>query len=471
MAHLYSEKLSSRKKLLFSICLALFTLFLAHGLTVVYRAQPLYSYVKGPARGWRSPAFRSDPELGWAPIPGARSAHTFPIGPDIPMRLDADGFRVPLGERVRPSATMPFYRTASTPDGLSELDQGCSCGSIEPLCFKFPMHQGRSRGGATFSCSRGGGPRRSPERSLGDAVAAEGIHALTGAATRIQIPIQQGANRRRPLILAIGCSFTYGDACLAEDTFPHKVAQALGGTELNAGVCSYGLAQMLLLAERLIPRYAPDYVLIQYSPWLVDRAILHFGPTYFSYACNPFFADASAGGVELCPPVFSNYEFDIDFSPWRASPRGPLDFASFLLRRALPLCVHNDVTILSYRTRRALGLVRPPTQNRGAVLKTVYGRIQALCAQNGARPLIVVLGDSVSEITVPKEISALEMPVANAHAALIAALSEPKADAYRQAYAHFRGSPPVSVDGHPNPHAHTLIAGAIVDYIRAKSRP
>ncbi|MFA5043757.1 MAG: protein-glutamate O-methyltransferase CheR, partial [Kiritimatiellia bacterium] len=41
---------------------------------------------------------------------------------------------------------------------------------------------------ATVSCSRGGLLRRSSERSLGDAVAAEGIHALTGAATKIAIP-------------------------------------------------------------------------------------------------------------------------------------------------------------------------------------------------------------------------------------------------------------------------------------------
>ncbi|MFA5044207.1 MAG: polysaccharide deacetylase family protein [Kiritimatiellia bacterium] len=39
---------------------------------------------------------------------------------------------------------MPFYRTATTPDGLSELGQGCSCGSIEPLCFVH-RRQGRLR--------------------------------------------------------------------------------------------------------------------------------------------------------------------------------------------------------------------------------------------------------------------------------------------------------------------------------------
>ena len=45
------------------------------------------------------------------------------------------------------------------------------------------------------------------------------------------------------------------------------VAQGLGGTVLNAGKCAYGLSQMLILARRLIPRYRPDYVLVQFSPW------------------------------------------------------------------------------------------------------------------------------------------------------------------------------------------------------------
>lgn len=362
------------KKLLFSICLLLISLLIGYGLTVTGRAWSLYSYAKGLSRGWRSPAYRSDPELGWVPMPGARSAHAFPTGPDIPMQFDADGFRIPVGEQ-RPN------------------------------------------------------------------------------------------RRSRPLILALGCSLTYGDACAAEDTFPHKVAQALGGTELNAGVCSYGLAQMMLLAERLIPQYSPDYVLIQYSPWLFDRATAHFAPTYFSYASSPFFADTHAGGVEIRPPVFSNY--DLDLSPWRVSRRGPLDFMSFLLRGALPLFVHDDLSILSYRARCAAGLIKKPTRNRGAVLKIAYGRMQALCSQNKSLPLIVILGNSSAAVPVPDELRELGMPLVNAHAALISSLSEPTDDAYGRAYGHFRGSPPVCVDGHPNPRAHTLIAESIVDHIRA----
>jgi hypothetical protein len=73
-------------------------------------------------------------------------------------------------------------------------------------------------------------------------------------------------------VLALGCSFTYGAATNAENTYPYLVGQRLAGTTRNAGVSSYGLSQMMILAKRLVPAYKPDYLLVQYSPWLVDRS-------------------------------------------------------------------------------------------------------------------------------------------------------------------------------------------------------
>ncbi|MCX6357372.1 MAG: hypothetical protein NT045_05790 [Candidatus Aureabacteria bacterium] len=243
------------------------------------------------------------------------------------------------------------------------------------------------------------------------------------------------------------------------------VAESLGGTELNAGVCSYGLAQMLLLAERLIPDYSPDYVLVQYSPWLVDRATSHFAPTYYSYAPNPFFADAPSGRVELQPPVFLPY--DIDLSPWRSSERGILDFTSFLFRAALPLFVHDDVNMLQYRVRLAVGQIKKPTTNRTEVVRTVYGRMQSLCSEHGAALLVVVLGSSSEAVSIPDELRELGIPTVDAHAALLSSLSESGTNDYITAYGHFRGSPPVLVDKHPNPRAHALIAKVIIDSISA----
>ncbi|MCD6309655.1 MAG: hypothetical protein J7M18_03010, partial [Candidatus Eremiobacteraeota bacterium] len=96
-----------------------------------------------------------------------------------------------------------------------------------------------------------------------------------------RIPKDKKYTEKRPLILALGGSFTFGDMCFAENTFPFLVGKYLGGSTVNGGGCSYGLSQMLILARKLIPEYKPDIVLVQYSPWLVDRSITPFGTSTF----------------------------------------------------------------------------------------------------------------------------------------------------------------------------------------------
>ena len=65
---------------------------------------------------------------------------------------------------------------------------------------------------------------------------------------RIPINTKHEKGKLRPLVLALGGSFTHGDYCLAEETYPYIVAKALNGTALNGGLGSYGLSQMLLRA-------------------------------------------------------------------------------------------------------------------------------------------------------------------------------------------------------------------------------
>ena len=49
--------------------------------------------------------------------------------------------------------------------------------------------------------------------------------------------------------------------------------------------------------------------------------------------------------------------------------------------------------------------------------------------------------------------------ILDAQAELLARLPARNADAWRHAYCHYRGDPPVYVDWHPNAHAHALVAG------------
>ena len=280
-----------------------------------------------------------------------------------------------------------------------------------------------------------------------------------------RVPLNQNrADRTRPLVLALGCSCTYGAACRAQDTYPYKVAKALHGSELNAGVCSYGLAQMAQLANKYIPKYSPDYVLVQYSPWLIKRAMTHFAPSYYSYNPNPFFADTDTGGVAIEPPVFLPYVADLN--PWRETPAGVADFLDFFFLTGLSLYIHEDTHILGYSFGLLCNAIKSPTDRVDEVVKSVFSNIQAMCRAHNARLLVVVLGDTTEDVQIPNALHDLGITVVDAQAALVDVLPERTMQEYHKAYGHFRGVPPQLVDGHHNPLAHHLIAMAILHTIR-----
>ena len=93
-----------------------------------------------------------------------------------------------------------------------------------------------------------------------------------GDGVRVRVGVRQGCSGlKRPRLVFIGDSFTYGDFTLAENTFAYKAVIKLSGESVNGGVNGFGLAQMVLRARQLIPKYRPDYVVVQYSPWLAAR--------------------------------------------------------------------------------------------------------------------------------------------------------------------------------------------------------
>ncbi len=348
-----------------------------YGRTLLLRGRKLYGYAKQNRRGWSGTVFEPDREIGFRAKPGAAGGHTFPIGEDIPMRFDGNGFRVPVD-----SADKDY---------------------------------------------------------------------------------------RRPYVLALGCSFTYGDACRAEDTFPHLVARGLGGTELNAGLPSYGLSQMLILARKLIPEYRPEYVLFQYSPWLLNRSTRLFAPTRFSVAPNPYFIDGDDGSIDLHPPVFTPYT--VDLSPWRDTPASRRDFFSFFFRAAFPLLLHDDFNLLAFKLKASLGLLPSPSERTGRIVEETYREIRELAEQHGAELIVVGLGNFDEPLTLPETFGELDLTAVNCHAELLSRLAEPDEYSFSRAYCHFRGDPPRWVDRHHNPAAHRIIADSILEAIRETAPP
>lgn len=364
---------STFKKIAFSFSVFLFGLIFLYGGYLNSRSRVLYKKTKEGSRGWSGRVHKSDPVLGFVPIPGAMGAHIFPVGPDIDMKYGENGFRVPANDA----------------------------------------------------------------------------------------PVEY----QRPLILALGCSFTYGDACRAEDTYLYKTAKGLGGSGLNAGICSYGLAQILIRSRTLIPESKADYVIVQYSPWLVDRALSYFAPVYYAHLPAPYFSDAENGEFKIVKPVFETANFSVNLDLFRKSESGFSDYVSFIFKCGIPLFFRDDLEFMSYRIKSLTGLVPLPTKRKNELTGDIYREIRNICEENGSKMLVVVLGNSVEPVVVPETLKELDIVIIDAHAELLSRLDEKTEEEFYKAYAHYRGDPPVLVDRHPNPHAHDIIAEAILKVI------
>lgn len=345
---------------------------LAWSVTLVVRARDVYAQVKAGGRGWRGDVHEADAWLGLRPKPGGSGAETYPIGPDVPSRIDAQGFRVPLDH-------------------------------------------------------------------------------------------DSARDARRPLVLGLGCSFTYGSSVLAEHTFTWLVAEKLGGSARNAGICSAGAAQMLIRARELVPALRPDWVLVQDSPWLLERSRQLQADIAFGRLCAPHFVRAS-DGIELRPPATGTIVFDLPLAEYRDTPAGWLDFASFLARAGLPLLAHDD-----WHGLRLALWPRAPFATAEEIAAFVYPEIARICRENGARLVVVNLDARPPDTpwTPPRAIAELGVPLAAGGQRLVDELPEKTRAAYLRAYTLQRGDPPVTIDGHPNERAHALIADEILRVIAA----
>lgn len=274
---------------------------------------------------------------------------------------------------------------------------------------------------------------------------------------------------RHPRLLFLGDSFTYGQLVAAEDAFAFKAAQKLGGESINGGVPGYGLAQMVLRARKLIPKYKPDYVIVQYSPWLAGRARSEFAQDSRKTSPVPYYADAGNGGVRIVAPAFSPSPALFVFDKYRLSPSTLGDRMSFLWGYAFPLIVQNDASLATLRVRQWLGIIPKPAQSEEKIIRQAYAEIDAIAEKNGARTILLALGRDT-----PMEVPEWLFPprIAGVHGwrIMVQKLNPATSDNYIRHYVLWRGNPPEPVDGHPNEYAHEIIAEAVAARIRQLSK-
>lgn len=276
------------------------------------------------------------------------------------------------------------------------------------------------------------------------------------------------AGSARPRILALGCSFTFGAGCEAEETFPELVAARLHGTVRNAGVPSYGSAQMLVLARRHVPALRPDFVLFQHSPWLPERSRRRDASSFLDSLQTACFENTPEG-IELRGPAFRPIVFDLPLDEYLRSPRGVADFLGFECRVGIPLLVHDDFARALVRLRE--GPLEPPSVAEETAY--VHEEVARLCAESGSKLVVVLVGKSSRPVALDATGPHRPWLVVDAVAALSAQLppdaGDAGPDAYLARYGRWGGDPPRLVDAHPNPLAHSIIAEAIVAAIEARS--
>ena len=104
----------------------------------------------------------------------------------------------------------------------------------------------------------------------------------------------------RPLILAVGDSFTFGDQVSDDQTWPAALERILQVRVLNAGVYAFGLDQSVLRAESLARTYEPDLVVLSFIADDVRRTQISVRA---DSASKPFFVVDGDGLVLHNDPV------------------------------------------------------------------------------------------------------------------------------------------------------------------------
>lgn len=355
------------------VTMAIFTGYLV--ISVGGRAVGLYRHIKSPeGRGWEGVVHKSDPMLGFRPVPLSEGFEILPDGKKV-MKVVFD-------------------------------DNGC----------------------------------RIPWKGYGTS---------------------QAEKEKKPKFLFLGCSFTFGSACPAEETFPFLLAEYTGGTSVNSGVISYGFPQMILMAREFIPKVKPSFVVMQSSPWLIFRAMNMYRPTRYGKVPVPYFAKVD-GKYILAPPVYRTNIFDVPIRDYMETRSSFRDMLSFYFRVGLPFYIYSDIQDLYTWVRTISGKVPVPITRSDMldIERYVYGEIGSLCSENNA--ILIVLSLFFNENISPNPEFFRNQNVLFVYADEALEMEAAGTDeSYDVLFKHVYGDPPVIVDSHPNTRAHRIIAEKI----------
>ncbi len=194
--------------------------------------------------------------------------------------------------------------------------------------------------------------------------------------------------KNEKLDLYLGCSFTFGDYIMAEDSYPYLTSKLLKNNYINAGCGAYGLGQMKLLIDSLVGKYPFNYVFIQLSPWLSERSISFNGPVDYGYRSFPYFSDYGKS-FKLNPPSYSTYAYSR--KNWRETPPSYSEKIQFFLTDGLKIEIHDYYCYWLSRLKAKAGIIPEPTRRKESLEKYFYSYAINKCKKNNSTPIILKL--------------------------------------------------------------------------------
>ena len=281
----------------------------------------------------------------------------------------------------------------------------------------------------------------------------------------IQISESVSRSERSKTMLTLGCSYSEGASVGTDNTYTMIASEIIDAYPLNAAVSSYGLSQMLLLAREFIPEIKPDFVVVQYSPWLTDRACKLYFSSLFSHVPAPYFINNS-NGLKIQKPPYLSKKNSLPLYDYRHSKQCFFDFISYMKRFGVPFCLHNYLKYYSYEIMRELDQFPNPTKDFIGVVDYVYSEISKLCQKHNVNMIILIFcyPEPPSEyIDVLDEIDGVS--IVNGYEILCSKLPVNDKETYYDHYGLKRGDPPELVDEHPNKNAHLVLGQAIANHI------
>lgn len=256
-------------------------------------------------------------------------------------------------------------------------------------------------------------------------------------------------------ILFLGCSFTHGYGVPSEKTFSALVGEKLGMEAFNAGIPGWGLAQIQLKAEELIPLLRPDITIVQYAKWLPERSVELYAPFNIGHIPTPYYSMNEKKEIQICPPVFQPIVYELPLLEVRN-----MSFPKLFFSIGIKMIPYDDYHGAKANLKILTGFLPAPAKNKIQTITHAYSEIQKICDQYNSRLLILRLYGSPKDIEEELNFGSASQ-VIDTYNALMSQLPEKNEKAWKQVYCFTTADGKV-IDSHPNQAAHLIIAEEIV---------